>query len=78
MGLNFFDMMNAIYPADEMKTNAVRYGGNIDKMNDNPKTGTINPMRLYFFKIFKEWMTKCDWVSPENAIGFNLNPFINI
>jgi len=51
-------MMNAIYPADEMKTNTVRYVGNKDKMNDNPKTGTINPMMLYFLKIFKEWMMK--------------------
>jgi hypothetical protein len=50
--------MNARYPADMIKIPAVRYGGNMDKMNDNPRTGTINPMRLYFFKIFKEWMTK--------------------
>ena len=61
-----------------MKITANTYGGNKDKMSDNPMNGTINPTRLYFFKIFKEWMMVCDLVKPTNAIGFILNPFINI
>jgi hypothetical protein len=51
------------------------HSGNKDKMSANPINGIINPMMLYFFKIFKVWMMKCDLVSPINAIGFILNPF---
>lgn len=58
-----------------MKIAATTYGGNKDKMSDKPIIGTINPIRLYFFKIFKVWMTKCDLVRPRNALGFILNPF---
>ncbi len=68
-------MMNAIYPVDKMKITPVTYGGNKDKMSDNPINGTTIPDRLYFFKIFKVWMMKCDLVRPINAIGFILNPF---
>jgi hypothetical protein len=68
-------MMNAVYPVDKIKITPVTYGGNKDKMSDKPINGTINPMMLYFFKIFKVWMIKCDLVSPINAIGFILNPF---
>ena len=71
-------MMNAIYPADKMKITAITYGGNKDKMSDKLMNGTTIPDSLYFFKIFKEWMIKCDLVKPTNAIGFILNPFINI
>ena len=67
--------MNAVYPVDKIKITPVTYGGNKDKMSDKPINGTINPMMLYFFKIFKVWMIKCDLVSPINAIGFILNPF---
>ena len=68
-------MMNAIYPVDKIKIAATTYGGNKDKMSDKLINGTINPMMLYFFKIFKVWMIKCDLVMPINAIGFILNPF---
>ena len=49
--------------------------GNKDNKSDNPIIGIIAPMMLYFFKIFKVWITKCDLVNPTNAIGFILNPF---
>ena len=68
-------MINARYPADKMKITAVTYGGNKDRMRNNPIIGTITPDREYFFKIFKVWMMKCDLVSPANAIGFFKNPF---
>jgi len=68
-------MINAIYPADKMKIAATTYGDNKDKMSDNPIIGITAPMMLYFFKIFKEWITKCDLVNPTNTIGFILNPF---
>ena len=51
------------------------HSGNKDKMSANPINGIINPIMLYFFKIFKVWIMKCDLVSPINAIGFILNPF---
>ena len=68
-------MMNAMYNADKMKIAATTYGDNKDKMSDNPIIGITAPMMLYFFKIFKEWITKCDLVNPTNTIGFILNPF---
>lgn len=37
-------MMNAMYPADKMKITANTYGGNKDKMSDNPIIGIIAPM----------------------------------
>ena len=58
-----------------MKITANTYGGNKDKMSDNPMNGIINPTRLYFFKVFKVWMIKCDLVRPIKTIGFILNPF---
>jgi hypothetical protein len=52
------------------------HSGNKDKMSANPINGIINPIMLYFFKIFKEWIMKCDLVSPINIIGLFLNnPF---
>jgi len=53
----------------------ISHSGNNDNMRDNPRSGTINPTMLCFFKTFKVWITKCDLVRPINAIGFILNPF---
>jgi len=68
-------MMNARYDADKMKITAITYGGNKDKISDKLIIGITAPMMLYFFKIFKEWMIKCDLEIPTKAIGFLKNPF---
>ena len=51
------------------------HSGNKDKISADPRTGTINPTMLYFFKIFKVWINRCDLVSPINTLGFLQNPF---
>ena len=51
------------------------HSGNKDNKSDNPNIGTTAPTMLYFFRIFKVWMMKCDLVRPINAMGFFKNTF---
>ena len=51
------------------------HSGNKDKMSDKLMNGIINPTMLYFFKIFKVWMIRCNLARLTNAIGFILNSF---
>ena len=53
----------------------ISHSGNKDNKSDNPNNGTTIPTMLYFFRIFKVWMIKCDLVIPINTMGFILNPF---
>ena len=69
-------MMNAKYPLEPINMIQSNHSGNKDKMSDNPIIGITAPTMLYFFKIFNEWMMRCDLVRPTSAIGFKfLNPF---